>query len=463
MTAARRIDLNPCDILTWAQHRLLIARGQLGNIPFMFVDLDGAVDPARGRAALADLFRAHPVLMAGLRTRLSHLRPYWRLPDDPQASAGSAIDQAYVFHDWRDDPDWQAGFNAACAVGNIANRDLSRGPQVRMEHHALPDDRTRICIRWPHLLTDAEGAQWLLAEWGRCVSGEHAGPDAGLLADHSSLRVLKDIGLVRRARGALRAVRNYPAGAARAMCPLEVDAVSDHRMLHRHWDAHDFAEIRTHAKQQSPPGPALYARFLAACVIRAAHELATHTDGAELVITFPMRARIGRQAEHIAARPLPGNYLTAAEIRCPADEADDLRKIGDHVHAQVSAWLEGHNELDQWALMWAAGLIHNRVYLTCLRRSLSARHYSSGFSLYGEIAHPLRRAGDARVTNIWGGGPIVAPPGVNPVFSRFERRLNLTLTYARPAISDNLAHRYVDAIEAAMFGRTPVSASPAAR
>ena len=82
-----------------------------------------------------------------------------------------------------------------------------------------------------------------------------------------------------------------------------------------------------------------------------------------------------------------------------------------------------------------------------MRLPLGFEALSSGFSYYRQLPALPRTLGGASVRNLWGAGPLPTPPAWNPTFSIYGQTLNLSLTYARPAISDALAEQYVACVE----------------
>ena len=209
------------------------------------------------------------------------------------------------------------------------------------------------------------------------------------------------------------------------------------------------------AKQAVPAGPAPYARFLAASVMRALHRLheenSVSTDA--YMITLPMRVGASQpEARLVEKRPVPGNFLVTPVICCTPQQVADRRVLDEAVFDQVQDYLRQELDLAQWTLMRAASLIHAWFYPLIFKLSMGVNVLSSGFSYYGAIEQPVRSIAGATITNCWGGGPLPMPPGWNPVFSKFGDGLNLSLTYARPAISDELADRYLELIASEAFG-----------
>jgi len=461
----RRIALNPCDCLIYGHHKYIRRRRAGGNIPYMNVELDGPLDPTDMKAALTGVFLRHPAVMAPLCSSPARIRPFWRLPPAGSKHAERAADQAYVLDDLTEIADWQEQLDQRWHARCGPDWDLRRGPQVRLEHYALPGGRTRLCLRWPHCLMDAFGAQWFLTEIGRAAAdlakvmplGTPVLPDA-LLPDDQDVNVLAGRGFTERCRLMRRswAVGSWASpNNARTPSNLNAGPLQSYRVIHRHWDAAVLRSIQLTAHAVTPPGPARYARHLAACVIHALHRLhieegipapAYHT-------TFPLTVADGAEdASILRRRPLIGNYLVSPGVTILADQADDLRKIGQALMCQIEDFRRSHGGLMQWAALWWASLMHTWTYGLIFRWPRLAPNFNTGFSCYGEITDPLRTLLGARVTNLWGGGPTTVPPGWNPVFSRFGDGLNLSLTYSRPALNDRLSQRYVELIEQTMLG-----------
>lgn len=452
MTTQRRIPLNPCDCCIYGHHRLLARRRRGGNIAFMMIDLAGWIDPVVVRKALAAVMAAHPVTLSSLRTSPLRLRPYWQLPSSPSQEADFAAERAYVYDDLRAVADATARLDDLCAARYVPYWDPSRGPQVRLEQYALPGERTRLCLRWPHFLMDAEGAQTFLAELER----QRESADA-LVSSAPDRPVDVLAGKTRRqrwrlARSGLTDSQPSAAVGPRHLCK-ELIRCDSYHVLHRCWQAEELEEIRDRAKTVTPAGPALYGRFLAAVVLRALDRL-YREEGVEsnrYAITFPMRVQWSDVA---MVRPLTGNYLVSPTLTIARETMADPAAMGAQIQAQVQQFLARRGDAAQWAMLETASLVHAWFYPLIFRRFFTSGAYSSGFSYYGEIESPLRRLAGAEVLNIWGGGPTTTPPGWNPVFSRYGDRLNLSLTWSPAAIPDALAERYARHIEELLFTAT---------
>ncbi len=465
MANRRRIPLNPCDYLYYAHHAMLRGKTGSGNIAFMMIDVAGDIEPGRIRRAFARALAAHPVLLATLRISLLTGWPSWKLPRTVREAALRGADLGHVYEDLRGTDDWRARLDEMCEQRYTPAWDLDSGLLVRLEQYALPGERTRFCIRWPHLLMDAEGAQWFLAELGR-----HDNPDTGkadcpplglpgpLAPDDGIVDPLVGLNLRQRIRLFRHGFSLQEGLKDLSIHPMAQDdraAFTSFGVLHRHWDGAEIRAMRERAKQVTPPGPLLYARYLAACVIRAQHRLYLehHVDTDAYLVTLPMRVAMeDAHGRALAKRPIPGNYLVSPTLRGLREHADDKQALGEDILRQLTVYHERQGDLAQWAMAWGASFMRAGIYgFVAFKLSTDFNRLTSGFSCYGEIEPPFRSIGGAQVVNCWGGGPLATPPGWNPVFNKFGDRMNLSLTWNRPVISDELAKEYTTLIEEEMF------------
>jgi hypothetical protein len=461
MTRFSRIPLNPCDYLYYAHHRMLERTVRIGNFAYMMMDAEGYADPELVRDGLAAAMAAHPVAMAPLRISLWSGHPCWRIPDSREAASRRAAEQAYTCDDLRARCDWQERVEQLCLERYCAGGDLASRPQVRLEQYVLPDNRTRFRLSWPHLLMDAEGAQWFLMEIARqCQSLARTSVQRGdksfltvpaeppTSADDQTMDVLAGRSFMERLRLFRRGFAHAGEHKGLTLRPIvphcRVD-VESFGLIHLRWNSAQVAAIQARAKSVTPPGPALYARYLAARVVRALHriygERGVTTDA--YLITFPTRPSLPQAG---VARPVPGNYLVSPVLCVRRESALDDLTLGNEISRQLEIYRDRQGDLTQWAMVWLASFLRASVYDWILRLPLGFESLTSGFSYYGEISPPLRSFGGTRIINFYGGGPLASPPGWNPVFSRYEERLNLSLTWNRPAMPDDLAHRYAQLI-----------------
>jgi hypothetical protein len=459
MRLARRIPLNPCDYLYYTFHVVMEEQRQRANVAYMVMDAHGYTDPNRVRRALAAAMCRHPVTMSGIRLALTTGRPYWKTPSRPAELAPIAASQAFTFDDIRADPDWQQRLDSLCVARQDADWDLATGPQVRLEQYALPNNRTRFCLRWPHLVMDAEGAQWFLTQLSRCDRADDS-PSAGneplpkgLIPDDQPIPVLAGTSLFRRLkmfRQGFAFQGQYRHLKIRSLIDTPLPPISSNRLLHRCWEAGEVQQIQANAKRLTPPGPALYARFLASCVLRSLNRIYNDAGKQTEAYLIPLPLSVlsaGRSSTEPMARPVPGNYLVSPILCATREAVEDRARLGADLLAQLLDYQKNKTHLIQWTMVWMAANMSARQYQWVIKRPIGFEAMASGFSYYGEISPPLRAVGGLTVTNLWGAGPVPVPPGWNPVFSRFGDRLNMSLTYSYPSISDELARRYVSLID----------------
>lgn len=452
----RRIRLNPCDYLFRGQHRVTARKGAGGYVTYMMLDAEGDLDPGWLKQAFANVLAAHPVALGRFGCTLLTGRPMWIVSRDAASEALQSAQSAFHHENWERDADWQSKLEFASSIGNAAGWESLRAPLARLEHYSLPNRRHRVILRWPHPLMDADGAQWFLSELARCGDGAEPRPselsDDGEWVDPLRRRPFSD-----RVRLFIQGAgyqRTYNKAAAMLLPPDSTTGAPDHRVIHRVWAADEVKRIQEYAKRVTPPGPLLYARHLAACVLRAIHDLFLQkgVETGHYLITVPMRVGVSDPASDLfKSRPVAGNYLVAPIVCVPRDQMDDVAAVGRIIQEQLTDYLARRGDILQWTMMWAASLIHAWVYDIIFSLPFEGGRYATGFSYYGEIARPLRKLGGAKVVNLWGGGPNTTPPALNPTFSRFDDRLNLTLTYTMPAVSDATAADYVRLIERELF------------
>lgn len=440
----RRHRLNPCDYLFFAHHDMMQRCGQTGNLPFMVLDTAGPLDPARLKSAVDAALAAHPALRTRARVSLLSGRPAWCEVDQ--------LDQpAVVTHDLRNDSNWLAAADNLCQSQYALGWNQFRSPQVRLELYRGPADASRVCLRWPHSLMDAEGAQWFMHEVNRLGQSQRPPAPAALRGDDEMIDPLAG-----RAFGERIKLCRNPSGGGRHEQHFTLNGLADGptdagrwRFFHRDWSGEAWTRLRANADRVCPSGPARFSRYLGVCVLRALNRLFVEHGMSvpRWQVTLPMRLR-GVPVE----RPLPGNYLVAVSLAATTETVADRVRLAEDLARQIQAFHDSQADLANAALVWAMQWFRLSQYRFLHRWVMRKRQpYASGFSFYGEIDPPLRELLGARVTNFWGGGTLSAPPGWNPVFSRFGDRLNLCLSWLDGYHRAATAGRYLELIDAEML------------
>ncbi len=430
----------------------------------MGLETAGHVSPSQARHALAQTFLSHPVMAASLRVSVVSGRPLWIAPLLTEAAAHLVAAIAHRFIDLRGRADAEDSLRASMNDSFAARWNHASGPQIRLDQYALPGGRTMFCLRWLHFLMDAEGAQRLFGEIAR-LAEESAGSLAGRAQTasnatpniHRAVDPLLRYSRVTRWRLVGRCFRRLQQGPKLQVRPLHPHVfprAADHRCLLKSWAPGESQVVRENAKRNTPPGPGLYARHLLACTIRALDRIYARqgvvTDAYLLTMPFhsPRECPAG---EGSSSRPIHGNYLVPLTICGRRELVGDRAALGEDILRQYARFTNEQNDILWCAMMWGLGRLRLSMYQALLRLQVGFLPLASGFSYYSEIEPPVRRFLDCRVVNLWGASVVATPPGWNVAFSRFDNRLNLSVTYARPSVPDDLAAQYARWLEEEMF------------
>ena len=411
----------------------------------MMMDIAGHLSLRKVRDALIAVMTDHPATTGTLRISLFRGRPYWHTTQHA-TEIDRAAARSHEYYDLRSSPNADTELERLCHEQFIPHWNFSLGPPIRLEHYALPGDRTRMCLRWPHAFMDAEGAQWLLSEIGAHGA---AVKSMSLPPDHLSIDPLAGMGVFQR----IRLMRSAPQKPVRLSGQSGVllatppkTRVRQYGFLHRVWTPDDNARLTDLARRRTPPGPGIHARYLAASLIRALDRLYAMNKISTDVYRVPIPVRAA-DANAGVQRPLPGNYLAAPAVSIPRTCVADWALLGETIAAQLERYVKSRANLADWAKLWLAAQLRPWQFERALDLPLGLPDFSTGFSYYGEIEPPLRKFLGCDVLNLWGCAPMAIPPGLNPAFSRFSDRLNFSLAWAEPHINPAWATMLSDFIE----------------
>ncbi|MBU0639138.1 MAG: hypothetical protein KKB50_09765 [Planctomycetes bacterium] len=443
----RSYRLSPCDCLFHAFDHHMRQQGYPGAATFILMDTVGPLDPQHVSQALARTMAAYPATTCKAAISFWRAWPLWR-------ATGQAVRPHYTYEDLVDESDWPTVADQRCEEGFSRGWDPAKeAPQIRLEHYRGPRDQHRLCFRWPHALMDAEGLQHFVSEMNRLADDSPAPAPDHLLPDGAVANPLAECGLLRRMQYVVQGLRERAPLAnvqRHSLCNSHPDRAAAARRLRyilRSWSPRQVAMIQDRAREVTPPGPALYSRYVAGCVLRAIYRLhAEHDRQLPYYGTmFPMRV------QGLQRRPVLGNYLVAATLHVMPERITDKRALGEDIQRQLRAYAERRSDLASWALQrWTAQLRVGQ-YRRLIEGQTRRQPFATGYSLYGEIEPPLRQFLGTEITNLWGNGVLSIPPGWNPVFSRFKERLNFSLTWPEGAFPPAIVQRYADLIEEEAF------------
>lgn len=279
----------------------------------------------------------------------------------------------------------------------------------------------------------------------------------GLLPDACARDMLAGMPLLRRielARKAMAVGRATGDFSFRPLFAPPYPRSATQRYVQRCWQQDQVRQMRENARRWAPPGPFHHARFIAACVFRALHRLYTESGvrSGAYALPFPVSLlAFAQDDESPGGRPILGNNLVSPTLIVEADLVSDRQQLGEELFRQIDRYIEGRVYLGQWSAIWLASLLRTSMYRWLLRLPLGLETLSSGFSYFGTIPHRLRSICGARVTNLWAAAPMAMPPGLNPIFTKYESRLNLALSWSSPAVPDDVGYRYADLMEEEIF------------
>jgi hypothetical protein len=215
------------------------------------------------------------------------------------------------------------------------------------------------------------------------------------------------------------------------------------RHLERFWSGEGMERIRKNAKKIVSPGAALYSRYGAVCVLRAVYRI--HVECRRKLpyygMMFPMRF------PGIRRRTINGNFLVSPSLIVMPDRITDRRAVAEDVDRQLGAYSARESYKASWALMWLTAELRAWQYRLVTLALAGRVPFATGYSFWGPLDPPMKEFLGARVTNLLGYGVVSIPPGWNPVFSRFEDKMNLTLAWPDGAFPEDLVRRYADLIE----------------
>lgn len=438
--------LNSCDCGFHAFDHLMKRRGYPGGTAVFTMDAVGRLESADVVSALQRAMEVHPTTASAAAVSFWRGWPIWR-------HDGAPVRPDYVHEDLSGEADWTAAAERLSQERLSIRWDISQPPQVHLEHYRGPNDQHRLCLRWPHALMDAGGAQHFITEMNRLAKDPSSPLPEHLLPDGDVVDPLAGFGPLRRCRLLAQWVRERtprvrvphaslcdhlperPTGSRRLCC------------LRRFWSVEMVESLRRNARRVAPSGPALHSRYIAGCVLRAIHRL--HCEqGCALPfydLVFPMRL------PDLPRRPVVGNYLMATLLRVSAEHIGDKRALAANIDRQLRGYLERRSYLADWLLHRLTAQLRTWQHRRLVEHHLRGQIVATGFAFFGEIDPPVRRFLGAELTNLWAAGVANIPPGWNPTFTRFRGRITLGLAWPDGAFPPDVVQRYADLIEQEVF------------
>jgi hypothetical protein len=416
------------------------------------LDVAGALDRERVRAALAATMAANPATVASVRYARLSARAYWKCAADTDGAFGA--DQVPLsYHDLRGDPAPEHTQREILVRACRERHDPSATRQIRLLHLRLRDDAHRLVLRWPHYLMDLQGGMMFLKAVGDVRIGTRSPATGGAPPPFQPAPAVHpdeyppnwSRHYIRRLIQGLRAWRRHgriPTATLKPEFPI-TDANDAHgEVLHRHWPASAIGEIDVAIRSTCAPGPFRYTRYFMIALLRALDDL--HDDlgwcGEKYVLPLPMlRPRRGPRTA------ITRNDLTIATLvvdRRLVSRSDDLdAALGEQIDAYSRCGLDEAT----WVAMSCAGWLRMRQYRWLMSHG-GLTPYSSGFASFRADAEWEDFLG-ARVENFSACPLPTIPPGLMTSFCRFGDRLNLGVGFYPHLCPPRLAQRLIDHVE----------------
>ncbi len=436
-----RIRLNRCDY-----HFLTLQRGAKDATSCRFkatmgFDVAGEIAVDSLRMRMLEVVRDMPVLAGRLRYSMVLARPAWEVGESPHIP-----DDAYRFEDLTGAADSNAAADGAMERAASGAIDLAKPPIVRL-HHVRTREFDRVLLTWPHPLMDGQGGYEVVRKIGRGSNGVEA--EAPARSSKLSFEMPPGLRLIRAVRG-FRAQRAVSRIQTQLPPRGTIDPSGRVRFARRLGEGGSFETIAAKAKGLTPAGPGLYARYLAACTLRALRRLYDKHGWStpNYAISFPMRP--GGMS---AVNQRLGNYLVSAALQVQHDVALDWPTLSAAISRQVTAFSTTGADRDQWELLGVAGMMRPGQYHAMMKSNVAMTPLISGYSYFqAEDDQPIEQFAGRPIVRTLFGGVATVPPAWNPAFWRLGSRISMTLAWPVGFVDDDLSIEFADLIEHEALG-----------
>lgn len=425
---------NPFDNVLLASHEALRRRGYCGLPVMLLADVGGVLSPDVMAEVVRELGRRYPALSAHIRCTPVCRRAYWHVPAD------AALDQAVEYeHHAPTGPHAESWEPFRQTLDDAI--DPFWGPQLRLVHVEMGEDRHRLGLRWAHPLMDLEGGYLLMKELDAILQGRPPTLGQNPRAMHPQpFERSFPKSLVRAWQGRIDYARqdrvHQPRIVGRPAC-------EDKRcnFLVRRFDAARRRAFESAAKRRCSSGPLLYARAVMVGAARAYQAMATANGRPRDHHLFSMAVPLP------VGQPRPGvhgNYVTIPWIDLRASEVADWRTADAAVTRQFEAYAaelhdEAMYEMCRAALRWPLALTRRLVAHRHPRGALCMTGYR-----FGADESPL---GQARITNLCAVGPIQCHPGWIVGLTTYGDGMTLTASFFEDYVDVATAQIFLDRLE----------------
>lgn len=439
MSATLSYPLNPVDNVLLATHESLRRRGYCGLCVVLIADLEGEIRQTEIAEAVRQLGRRFPALSAHIRHTPVLGRAYWHIPADPRLE--NAIEYEYIGLTGRSS-------KTSTHLQRVMNDpvDPVQGPQLRLVHVDLGNDRHCMGLRWAHPLMDLEGGYLLFKELHAALCGREPvlGTDpVAVQARPFNGTLLKS--LARAWQGCLRYDGYTRYRQPRIVKRPESSSQRCH-FLTRVLDAEQRGTFEILAKQRCSSGPLLYSRALMIGIARTYLKIATDRGRPREHYLFSQTLSVPSQGP----RPgVHGNHVTIPWIVFEASELGDWATADKAAVRQLREYHEKSHDHAMWALYRATTLLP----LAMIRGLVAHRVPRGAASCTGyRFPEGLDHLGRARVVNLRAVGATYGHPGWIVACTRFRESMTISLTFFEDYMDPRTAGVFMECLGDEILG-----------
>ena len=451
---AAQVPLNPLDLLLYAADEARRLAGAPGGDIHLYLECDGQIDVEGLRDALRALWRRYPVTAARLHQARWTQRPAWRLTDDDEISTDAAITVQFLENASAD------GLQRATETLLAGRVNWTQRPPLQLHVLRGAADGDTVVMRWPHFLMDARGGAALLEELAAlCESrGRRAGAASAGDEKRRDFGTLEPAGTIEMLRALRRASRPPVGWRDLRLCGEFDDAVTHTlRVQVLRFSSEAAAEIRAAALRVC--GFARLADFLRAAAIQALHRtIAPKLDATSGYSTLHLIDNRRRRDPG----PVCHNIFSTSPVHIPATEADDIRRVADHIRDASSNALHSRDMAVRLALLGWMARLPMRWLTEFRRRPIKSRHPSLPIGLarppslplgfMGPLAHATERFCGARLRNLFGVQAPAPRGGYAVNVNAAQERMNVAVTYYEPLVDRARVAAFLGAYRHALLG-----------
>jgi len=432
-----RLTLNAADRMMLVAHNGGRELGHAGAWCQTHVWMDGRVDAAALRAALARLAEQHPVVTSRLVEPGGRTAPYWRY-DGGHPPTLHEIDVPGSSNEdvWRE---------ADLLLSTPLDHDRIDPITFHLLH--LPDGRDMLIVRYSHVLMDGKAPESALRALDRCFRNEPV--EAASDCDELQAHLMKFDGRARR-RAAWQVIRSnlrWPKRSVTLVAPASTGwVVAPVRIRVASLDAESTAALTQHVRKLC--GFANLTPAIAAAAFRAVGRTTPDAIAPKThyQVDVPLNLRTPGTFD-----PIFHNHITFIQLRARQrdleDRDDAIRLLNSQMRDQLRRGIDlGNLQMMSIACRYA-GMFKRHIMSRVLRYP-----FTMGFGFLGPVTEELDTFCDRRVEWLYTVNGTISPPGVTLEVNQHRGRLNFILTHVEDTVPTVIAQRFLDEIRGDLGG-----------